>query len=306
MRWGGSWDGWKIKADGTGVWWGEGHEAGYVTHNRIYNNVFFGYDQGCITLPREDALAKILNPPPMNEANPPRQFTDKFAFDDNRFVNNIIAPGLYQSHFKWTWQQMLTGKPVAVVAFGLLGKFLFKNNDFYAADNREGAMIYFHQIAGAKRGAELVIPAGDGEKALGKSFVNNLTQPPKFVNSGAGDFQLDKKSPLIDAGAFLTVTAGAGEKSNEMRVRDPGYFYDGFGIEGEIGDVIQLQGQKENARIKRIDPKNGQITLDRPLSWKDGQGVALAYTGTGPDIGAFEQGQSIRIGANSSPSSLPQ
>jgi len=34
MRWGGSWKGW----NGTRIV-GEGHEAGYVTHNRIYNNV---------------------------------------------------------------------------------------------------------------------------------------------------------------------------------------------------------------------------------------------------------------------------
>lgn len=306
VRWGGSWEGWKIKADGTGVWRGEGHEAGYVSHNRIYNNVFFGYDQGCITLPREDAMAKILNPPPMNEANPPRQFTDKFAFDDNRFVNNIIAPGPYRAHFKWKWQETLTGKPVAVVAFGLLGKFHFRNNDFHAADGRGEPVIYFHQLPSTKAQPEIVVPASRVPPDLAKSFTNNLAQPPGFVNAGAGDFSLVEKSPLIDAGAFLTTTVSSGEKSNEMRVRDPGYFYDGFGIEGEVGDMIQLEGQKENARIKRIDPKDGQITLDRPLSWKAGQGVALSYTGSGPDIGAFEQGQSIRIGVSSSPSSLPQ
>ena len=299
VRWGGSWDGWKIKADGTGVWWGEGDEAGYVTHNRIYNNVFFGYDQGCITLPPENAMAKILNPPPMTAQNPPRQFTDKYAFEDNKFVNNIIAPDGYQSHFKWKWQQMLAGRPVAVVAFGLLGKFHFQNNDFYATGGRE-AEIYFHQMPSTKAQPEIVVPASKIAGDLTRSFANNLARPPGFVDAKAENFRLMEKSPLIDAGAFLTTTVGSGEKSPAMRVRDAGYFYDGFGIEGEVGDLIQLQGETETARIKKIDLASGNLTLDRPLSWKDGQGVALAYTGAGPDIGAFEHGMPMEIGATSS------
>ncbi len=298
VRWGGSWDGWKIKADGTGVWWGEGDEAGYVSHNRIYNNVFFGYDQGCITLPPENAMAKILNPPPMTEENPPRQFTDKYAFEDNRFVNNIIAPDRYQPHFKWKWQQMLAGRPVAVVAFGLLGKFDFRNNDFCATDGRE-ADIYFHQMPSTKAQPEIVVSTSRIAGDLTRSFANNLARPPAFVDANGENFRLMEQSPLIDAGAFLTTTVGTGERSPAMRVRDAGYFYDGFGIEGEVGDLIQLQGQTETARIKKIDLATGNLTLDRPLSWKDGQGVALAYAGAGPDIGAFERGMPMEVGATS-------
>lgn len=298
VRWGGSWDGWKIKADGTGVWWGEGHEAGYVTHNRIYNNVFFGYDQGCITLPPENAVAKILDPPPMSEQNPPRQYSEKFAFEDNRFVNNIIAPGRYQSHFKWKWQQMLSGKPVAVVAFGLLGKFDFRNNDFYGTDDGGVPLIYFHQLPSTRTQPEIVVPASQVSGDLARSFSNNLSRAPRFANADAGDFHLSEQSPLIDAGAFLTTTVGSRERSTEIRLRDAGYFYDGFGIEGEVGDLIQLQGQAETARITKIDLATGNITLDRPLSCSDGQGVALAYSGKAPDIGAFERGQSTTIGAH--------
>ena len=298
VRWGGSWDGWKIKADGTGVWWGEGDEAGYVTHNRVYNNIFYGYDQGCITLPPENATAKILDPPPMNEANPPRQYTERFAFEDNQFVNNILVPGPYQSHFKWKWQQTLTGKPVAVVALGLLGKFHFRNNDFYAADGGGIPAVYFHQMPPTKAQPEIVVPATQVSGELTRSFSNNLSRPPQFANADAGDFHLTEQSPLVDAGAFLTTTVGRRETSTEMRLRDAGYFYDGFGIEGEVGDLIQLQGQAERARIKKIDLASGNITLDRPLSWKDGQGVALAYSGKAPDIGVFERGQQLTVGAS--------
>ncbi|MGH7984557.1 MAG: right-handed parallel beta-helix repeat-containing protein [Candidatus Udaeobacter sp.] len=296
VRWGGSWDGWKIKANGSGVWWGEGHEAGYVTHNRVYNNVFFGYDQACITLPAENAMAKILNPPPMNEANPPVQFSDKFAFEDNRFVNNIIAPGPYQAHFNWKWQQVLTGKPVAVVAFGLVGKIHFRNNDFYAADGRGEAEIYFHQLPSTKARPEIVASAARIPTDLAESFADNLTRSPDFVNAESNDFHLKEKSPLIDAGAFLTTALGE-NKGTELKVSDVSCFFDGFEIEGEKGDQIQLQGQTETARIVHIDYKSKMLKLDRALSWKNGQGVSLVYSGAAPDIGVFEAGLAITVGA---------
>ena len=72
-------------------------------------------------------------------------------------------------------------------------------------------------------------------------------------------------------------------------VEDAGYFYDGFGIAGEKGDVIQLSGSKATARILKIDYTAHAITLDEPLTWEHGQGVGLAYTGAAPDIGALER-----------------
>src|SRR5205823_14075752 len=46
-----------------------------------------------------------------------------------------------------------------------------------------------------------------------------------------------------------------------------------------------------------IDYQLGVLKLERPLSWKDGQGVALAYSGKAPDIGAYEQGVQATVGA---------
>lgn len=295
MRWGGSWDGWKQRADGTGRWWGEGHEAGYVTHNRIYQNVFFGYDQGCISLPRADAVSRMLNPPPMNEANPPEQFTTRFAFEDNRFVNNIIAPGTYQPHMNWAWQKMLAGKPIAVVALGLLDKVSFRNNAFYSGDDSREAHVYVGDLSGGK-GRGTVLAASRCDIEFRQTFTNNLERSPEFMDATANDFRLAKQSGLIDAGAFVTTTAGAGTETTEMHLHDTGYFYDGFGIEGEAGDLIQLEGEKETALITQIDAKSGKVTLNRPLSWRDGQGVALAYSGKAPDIGAFEEGKPIKVG----------
>jgi hypothetical protein len=75
-----------------------------------------------------------------------------------------------------------------------------------------------------------------------------------------------------------------------MPVEDPGYFYDGYGIVGEVGDTVQLSGQTETARVIRIDYKNKRLVLDKALIWLARQGVTLRYAGKGPDLGAFEFG----------------
>jgi hypothetical protein len=297
MRWGGSWDGWHVKTDGTGFWAGEASEAGFVTHNRTYNNTFFGYDQGCITIPEEGGLNNVPNPPPMNEANPPRQFGEKFAFRDNVFINNIMVPGPYQFHTNFQWQQWITGKPIAVTVRGLMDEIHFQNNDLYA-DGGKGAMVYVKQDTG--RTPSNLIFWGDAryDERYPRMFSHNLRKDPLFVGSEANDFHLKDGSPMIDAGAFLTRTTGSGVDSTEMRVEDPMFFYDGFGIEGEKGDLVQPKGQKETARVIHIDYPNKTLKLDHQLSWKDGQEITLAYSGDGPDIGAYEMGQQTVIGSD--------
>jgi len=86
---------------------------------------------------------------------------------------------------------------------------------------------------------------------------------------------------------FLTRTTAAGS-GTVIYVDDAGFFYDGYGIPGEKGDLIQLAGTTHTARIVSIDYTNNRLVLDQPLVWSAGQGVHLAYNGAGPDIGAYE------------------
>jgi hypothetical protein len=118
-------------------------------------------------------------------------------------------------------------------------------------------------------------------------YKNNLEVNPLFVDAGAHNFALQSDSPMIDSGAFLTNTTSAGNGTS-MQVRDASYFYDGFEIEGEVGDLIQLDGQTTTARIVSIDYAANTLTLDTSLTWTNGQGVSLAYSGNAPDIGAYE------------------
>ena len=61
---------------------------------------------------------------------------------------------------------------------------------------------------------------------------------------------------------------------------------DGWGI--VAGDKIQLGGQTATARITSINYSTNALTLDTSLAWTSGQGVSLSYSGSAPDIGAFE------------------
>ena len=45
---------------------------------------------------------------------------------------------------------------------------------------------------------------------------------------------------MIDLGGFLTTTTSAGS-GTQIPVQDVKYFFDGFTIAGEVGDLIQLQ-----------------------------------------------------------------
>jgi hypothetical protein len=120
-------------------------------------------------------------------------------------------------------------------------------------------------------------------------FVNG-TIPTDTADSSLPDFRLKPGSPCIDRGVSLTKITGPSGKGATFAVENAGFFFDGWGIPGERGDLIQLEDSKETARIVRIDYEKNSITVDKPLSWKQGQGVSLAYEGKAPDLGAWEFG----------------
>jgi hypothetical protein len=144
-----------------------------------------------------------------------------------------------------------------------------------------------------------------------KNWTNNLNGDPLFVNIAATnttlldgfvvlggpfdetslDFHLKTNSPCINAGGFLTTITSASGSGTSFTLADAGYFYNGYGM--VPGDQIQLQGQTAHARITSVNYTSGQITVDTSLTWTNGQGVALAYVGSAPDIGAYEYGGSV-------------
>ncbi len=128
-------------------------------------------------------------------------------------------------------------------------------------------------------------------------FADNLELAPAFSDESSFDFSLQNTSPMIDAGSFLAYAASSGSGTT-LAVDDARYFYDGFGITGAAGDLIQLDGQVETARVIGIDYSTNILTLDQSLSWHSGQGVSLAYAGNAPDLGAYERLTELNLSAS--------
>jgi hypothetical protein len=240
-------------------------EARYNYNNHAYHNVFHKTDFAGITLPG----------------------TGSFTFHDNVIRNNILLGSVFVANdTRWPWYTgELAGKPVQLMT-GRLEGFLFERNNLFNRQANEPYLI----THGSRNSSNLPQQSvAWWESSRPGVFKRNLEADPLFVDAANHDYHLRNESPMIDAGVFLTMTTGAGSGTT-MPVDDPGCFYDGYGIAGEQGDVIQLSGHTATARVTGIDYANRRLMLDQALSWENGQGVALRFAGNGPDLGAFESG----------------
>lgn len=235
-----------------------GDEALYNHHNRAYHNVFYEDDCAGVSV-RGDNL-------------------------DNVFANNI----LFRNKGIGGGDCFGTG-PAQIVYRGPLAAsaFAFRRNNIL--NEVPGEAVIQEEF-----GSGNTLPYFEANyPAL---FSTNLEVAPGFTDEGSYDFTLKNNSSMIDAGGFLTWAVSSGSGTS-LQVDDARYFHDGFGIEGVNGDLIQLEGQNGTATVVEIDYDSHTLTLDRPLAWHTGQGVSLAYQGTAPDIGAYEQVPEIVLSA---------
>ena len=117
---------------------------------------------------------------------------------------------------------------------------------------------------------------------------------PLFVDPDAAspDFSLRSKSPAINAGTWLTtINSDTANNQTLITLEDATPFYSGAGspwfIEGETGDIIETQ-HGQTTTILSINYDKNTITVSPAINIIRGEGVALDYTGTAPDLGAHE------------------
>ena len=127
--------------------------------------------------------------------------------------------------------------------------------------------------------------------AFGKEFPSgsiNLSVDPKYMDAANRDFSLQPGSPMIDAGTWLTtITSGTASGVSSFVVDDSRYFYDGWGIPEETGDIIKTENGKVTTIIS-IDYETNTIKVSPAINTVNGEGLALSYSGSAPDIGAHE------------------
>lgn len=229
-------------------------EAEYNYGNRIYNNVFYNNHHGGIIY---------------------TYFSGGGApcWSDNIHKNNI-----FYNNFDMAQIHLSAWKAAC------LGGFSFENNNILK-DVAEQDTIYY--TGASPTAIKEKGPLSYWQKKHPRFFTNNDELEPEFADVQKHDFHLKENSPMIDKGAFLTQTIAPGSGTS-LQVEDARYFYDGYEIETEKGDLIQLQGQTQTARVIAIDYNNNILTLDRSLIWDSKKGVGLRFNGQSPDLGAHE------------------
>ena len=116
----------------------------------------------------------------------------------------------------------------------------------------------------------------------------NLSVDPLYDDPNNRVFTLQQGSPMIDAGAWLTtITSATANGVTSFKVNDAGYFYDGWTIPGETGDVIKTKNGQETT-ILSINYYTNTITVNPAIDIVNGEGLSLNYSGSAPDIGAYE------------------
>lgn len=189
-------------------------------------------------------------------------------YSDNLFVNNIF----YKNH------ECGGVSPYQLVYRNGLGGFQFISNNLFSGVPADSLIGAWQGSGNTLQWFETNYPG---------LFSSNLEISPDFVNESSYDFRLNPSSPMVNAGRFLTSTTNSGSGST-ITVQDANYFYDGFGIEGETGDYARLEGRDDILEIISVDYTNNKVTVNKQVTWTAGQGFSLEYTGTAPDLGAYE------------------
>ncbi|WP_369434319.1 right-handed parallel beta-helix repeat-containing protein [Psychromonas sp. MME1] len=227
-------------------------EATYNYGNRIYNNTF--HDNWC---------AAIAIGTPINNMT------------DNEYRNNILwnNQGFAASHCKEN-----NGVQILLRSNKSVGRFI--NNNIASSVDDDVLGIWGRSINHSLLSYYISIGLVE--------FIDTLEEDPLFVDQQENDYRLQASSPMIDSGAFLTTIISPTGSGNQLQLADVKYFYDGFSIPGEVGDSIQIQGQSETAIIVKIDYEKQAIILNKAMSWNQGDGIALQYNGSSPNLGAIQ------------------
>jgi hypothetical protein len=195
----------------------------------------------------------------------------------NKIVHNTFYHNAYTLYKDAEWWRK--GGLTLRRTGGAFSDVVIKNNIFY--DNNTGAITFYNVDRNLQ-----VIENNWEEEGDPKFF--DITTPVVPEDPSYPDLNLNPESPCIDKGAYLTSVTSPAGSGTSFQVADAGYFTDGWGIEGVVGDKIRLSGTTAGVQIIDVDYFSNTITVNKPISWTQNQGISYIYEGALPDIGAYE------------------
>jgi hypothetical protein len=148
----------------------------------------------------------------------------------------------------------------------------------YLVESGGNSLIHSH---------DLVFPPSSD---LVNGVNGDIEADPRFVDYSANNVMLQSGSPAVDAGGPLTTVASSSGSGTTFTVANAYWFTDGMGL--TRGDRIYV-GSDNNLTITSMDVANGRITVDRSITWSQNDAVGYAYRGLGPDLGAYEFGDTF-------------
>lgn len=132
----------------------------------------------------------------------------------------------------------------------------------------------------------------DYQTASGKD-QNSFEGNSLFIAPESSNFQIDRHSSAVDRGGALTFTLGAGQ-GNVVQVKNARYFSDGLGL--QQGDLIRI-GSNSPTRVISINFDTNTLILENQVTWQQNTAVNYDFTGSAPDIGAYEYVPKFSVGA---------
>ena len=248
---------------GRNLW--EGNRFGFCGHsgmglrspnNIIRRNYFYQNDQGGLQV-----VSNAQFPGNRDAADNNRIYHNTFYRNGHREKYPPFQGGIYFAN----WKQVSAKGNV------------IKNNLFY--DNKNGEVSM----------EDTVLPQiieNNWENRIDPSFIDIKDGGPQVKDKP--NLRLKNDSPAKDKGTWLTTITSNNGTGRSFKVEDSSFFMDGWGI--IEGDHIQLEGQSIAAKITGVNYSTHTITLDRGLTFTQGQGLTLSYQDEAPDLGAFEIG----------------
>ncbi|MFP3904826.1 MAG: nitrous oxide reductase family maturation protein NosD, partial [Armatimonadota bacterium] len=219
-------------------------------------------------------------------------YRDTLDFNTVRFYNNVIAGNSATGIRVWGDKETVTNS--------LFLNNVLAGNDPYGSNRQirvgsggaDDVRFVSNVVDGMVQvGDELMTARAADQTSDDGQFADNYEMQPRFDDPSRYLYAPAENSPLIDAGRMLTHAVGNGSGS-AVEVEDAAYFFDGFGIARQPGDTVRIGDT--TAVVQAADVDSNILTLDRELQWSDGAPVSLPYSGSAPDIGAYEMGDSGR------------